>query len=101
KLDDIEDTKKVYWLTGVYRKESLTQPDEDHPVVEETGTFAVRKEEDDDNVHVSGLWIGQTFPDPAIANQFVPINPIRWTISVLKTDNSEPSVFGTGYFEDS
>lgn len=48
------------------------------------GQFAIRREEINDDLHISGIWVGEAAPDPELAPFFIPTNPIRWCLSVIK-----------------
>jgi len=51
---------------------------------ERKGQFALLKEPDDEQVHLSGVWVGEAIPSPNLAEFFIPTNPIR--ISGKHTD---------------
>ena len=84
-----EEEHEIWMLSGVYKRG------------DEEGTFFLCKESDDAKTHVSGVWIGTAYPDAALADFFIPINPIRWCLTLLLDSNGKlNSVFGTGYFDD-
>ncbi|KAL6070370.1 D-alanine--D-alanyl carrier protein ligase [Balamuthia mandrillaris] len=62
------------------------------------GRLLCVREEDDARVHTSGLWVGQSVPDPSLAEFYIPTNPIRWSLCLL---NESAHAFGCGYFDDS
>ena len=49
---------------------------------------------------VSGLWLGEATPDPALADA-VPANPIMWSLTLMPPRGGAPSCFGGGFFDDS
>lgn len=70
---------------------------------EQKGLFVFQKEEDDSDVHVSGLWMGKADVDPKLSEFYVPSNPIYWSLAIIKKSSVVPSgcVFGSGFFDDS
>ena len=50
--------------------------------------------------HYSGLWIGESRPDPSFPD--VAVNPIKWALSLLTPDGGGGAVsaFGAGFFDD-
>lgn len=48
---------------------------------------------------LSGLWLGEAKPDPALANE-VATNPIRWALALVPGGAEPISAFGGGYFDD-
>ncbi|CAF1264312.1 unnamed protein product [Adineta steineri] len=66
-----------------------------------SGKLAMICEEDIPTDFLSGIWIGQSDPDEELHDFFIPINPIRWCITIFRTHNDQWQLFGSGYFNDS
>lgn len=70
----------------------------------ESGQFICRKEVKNTEIHVSGLWVGQAVPDVSLKEFYLPVNPIRWSLTIIRRKIANkltcPSVFGAGYFDD-
>ena len=47
----------------------------------------------------AGLWTGECVPDPSLAADNVPVNPIKWALSL--GGDGAPSAYGGGFFDDS
>ncbi|CAF1557222.1 unnamed protein product [Adineta steineri] len=66
-----------------------------------SGKLAMICEEDIPTDVLSGIWIGQSDPDEELHDFFIPINPIRWCITIFRTHNDHWKLYGSGYFNDS
>jgi len=68
-----------------------------------SGTFSYKKEGDNPDVHVSGLWEGNAVPAEELSEFGIPANPVNWSLALVKPHLSveTPCAFGCGFFNDS
>ena len=53
--------------------------------------------------HLSGLWLGEAVPSEDLKEEFIPNNPITWSLTLLQAKaggSGGPSAFGGGFFDD-
>ncbi|UJR09844.1 hypothetical protein I4U23_014069 [Adineta vaga] len=65
------------------------------------GKLVMIHEEDLPSNMISGIWVGQSDPDEELRDFLLPINPIRWCMTLFRIDDQTWRLFGSGYFDDS
>ena len=65
------------------------------------GDFSIVCEKDNPLEILSGIWIGQSDPAEELADFCLPINPIRWCLTMFRRQDADWKLFGSGYFNDS